>query len=189
MTRAGKSCSKCAGAGSGNFEASAADDGLGVANARGHAQQNRHLPLLGNFDGAQHELVGFLRVGGLKHGHAGSQGIATIVLLVLTGGHAGIVGRYNDQRPVEADIGHGKQWVGSHVQADMLHGDERALAGKGDADSNLKRNFFVGRPLGFAAQFFEGFQYFCRGSAGVSGTELHPGIQGGHGDRLVTAEQ
>ena len=71
----------------------------------------------------------------------------------------------------------------------MFHGYKRARTGKGDADPNFQRYFLVGRPLRPSTQRFEGLQYLCRWSAGISCTEFHPGVEGGHGNRLITAKQ
>ena len=160
-----------------------------MADARGHAQQNRHLPALGDLDGAHRELVSLLRVRGLEHGHPGSEGVAPVVLLVLARSHPRIVGRNHHQRPVQPDQRHGEQGVGGHIQPDVLHGDQSAGAGKGDTDPHLQRHLFVGRPLRSSTQAFKGFQYLRRGSTRISRAESHPGVEGGHGDRLVTAQQ
>ena len=173
----------------GNGHRAAPDDGLGMTDARGQSQENRRVPSLGDFDSTECELVGFLRVRGLQHGHRGSQRITPVVLLILTGGHPRIVGRDHYQSPVQPNGGHGEQGVRGNIQPDVLHGDNGALAGKGDANRHFQRHFLVGRPLRSSAESFEGFQYFRGGSAGIAGSERHVGVEGSHGYRLVTAQQ
>ena len=63
-----------------------------VRDARGGAQQHRRVELLGQLEGPGHEVVGLLAVGGLEHGDPGEGGEVAVVLLVLRGVHAGVVG-------------------------------------------------------------------------------------------------
>ena len=70
--------------------------------------------------------------------------------------------------PVDAGVGGGEQRVGRHVQADVLHGDQRARAGEGRAERHLQGHLLVGRPLGRARRArrtLRGFRWrACRGS-------------------------
>ena len=100
----------------------------------------------------------------------------------------GIVGRNHHQRAVQPRIRHGKQRIGGHIQAHVLHGHQGARAGKGHADAHLQRHFLVGRPLRPPAQSFEGFENLRRGRAGISRAELHAAFKGGHGNGFVAAQ-
>ena len=165
------------------------DHAFGMTHAGGDAQEHGKAPALGDIDGAQGEIIRFLGIGGLEHGHAGGHCVAAIVLLILAGSHARIVGRDDYQRAGDAGVGHGEEWIGRHVQADVFHGGERAAAGERHADRDLERHLFVRRPLGVAAERSERFQNFGGWRARVAGAQVHPRIQSGQRHRLVAAQQ
>jgi hypothetical protein len=112
-----------------------------------------------------------------------------VVLLVLAGRHARIVGGDDDQAAFDIGVGGGEQRVGGDVEADVLHGHQGAAAGEGDADADFQGDLLVGRPLRLAAQVVEGFQDFRGGRAGIAGAQGHAGVQGGEGDGLVAVEE
>ncbi len=145
--------------------------GATVANPRGGAKQDGNLPALGNLDGGAQEIVSLLGVGRLEHGHAGGDGVTAVVLFVLAGVHARIIGGNDDQGAGHSGVGDGEERVGGDVQADVFHGGHGARAAKGRADGDLQRDFFVGGPLGAAAQLGKILQDFGRGRAGIAGAE------------------
>jgi hypothetical protein len=104
--------------------------------------------------------VGFLGVGWFEHGNGGGDSIMTIILLILAGGHAGVVGGDYDEGAANAGVGGGEQGVGGHIQADMFHRSDSPSATKGGADGHFESHLFVGRPLGVSADFGEVFQDF-----------------------------
>ncbi len=53
-----------------------------------------------------------------------------VVLLVLRGVHAGVVGGDHHEAGVDAGESERHEGVGGDVQADVLHGDQGARAGK-----------------------------------------------------------
>ena len=165
------------------------NDRVAVADARGGTQQHRHLPPLGNLEGGKQEIVGFLRIGRLEHRHAGGDGVTAVVLLVLAGRHAGIVGGNDHQSARDAGVGRGEQRVGGDVQADVFHRGDGARAGKGDAERHFQRDLFIGRPLAVPAQFGEAFQDFGGRRAGVTGAERHAGITRGQRNGFVAAQE
>ncbi len=162
---------------------------LRVADAGGHPEHHRELPALGELEGGQGEVVGLLRVGGLEHGEAGRPGVVPVVLLVLRGGHARIVGRDHHQPGRHAGVGDREERVGGHVHAHVLHGDERAGAAEGGPDADLERHLLVGRPLGPSPEGVERLQDLGGGGAGVARAEPHPGVARGGRDRLVTGKK
>ncbi len=124
---------------------------LRVADTRGDAEQHGNFPALRNFDGCEREVVSFLRVGRLQHRHSGGHGVTAVVLFVLARRHAGIIRRDHDQRADHAGMGRAEKRIGGHVEADVFHRDERPRAAVSHADADFERDFFVRRPLGFAA--------------------------------------
>ena len=147
------------------------------------------MPALGDLDGHQGEVVGLLRVRGLEHGHAGGHGVAAVVLLVLAGGHARIVGGDDHQARLHVRVGGGEQRVGGHVQPDVLHGDQGAGAAEGRPQAHLQGHLLVGRPLGAAAQLVERLQDLSGRRARIARPEPHPGMQGGKCNGLVPTEE
>ena len=95
----------------------------------------------------EHEIVRFLGIRRLEHRHAGRDRVAPVVLLVLAGGHAGIVGGDDHQPAGDSGVGGGEERVRGDVQADVFHGGQGARAPEGGAERHFERDLFVGRPL------------------------------------------
>ncbi len=55
----------------------------------------------------------------------GMRSVIPIVLLILRGVHARVIGGHNDQPRLHARVGEGEEGISRHVQPDMLHGHER----------------------------------------------------------------
>ena len=105
--------------------------------------------------------------------------------------NAGIVADGEHQPAVHADIGLRHEGVGGDVEADMFHGGERAAAGEGRADGDVKRDLFVGRPL--RVQVFrrivgERLEDFRARRARIGGGDLHAGLPGAARDRFVAGQ-
>ena len=90
---------------------------------------------------------------------------------------------------VDAGIRNGEEHIGGHIQAHVLHGDQRATLGEGDAHAHFGGHFFVGRPLSPSAEVGKGFQDFGGRRAGVAGAEGDAGVQGRERDGFVAAEE
>jgi hypothetical protein len=157
------------------------DQGLGMADPGGQAQDHRNLPAFRDFEGGQGVVVGFLGVAGFQHGRHGGAGVVAVVLLVLAGGHARVVGGDDDQAAIDIGVGGGEQGVGGDVEAHVLHGHQGAAAGEGHAEAHFQGHLLVGRPLGAAAQMSRdtpGFPWRgCRDSR-CPGPRRHAGRRG-----------
>ncbi len=188
ITRPGMSRSKF-GADAGGVSFRGRTIGLGMADPRGDAKQHRDAPALGDFDGRRREIVRLLRVGRLQHRHAGGDGVAPVVLLVLARGHAGVVGRDDDQRGGHAGVRGGEERVGGHVEADVLHRHQRARVAEGGAEGDLHRHLLIRRPLRPAAQFREAFEDLGGRGSRIARAQRDARIAGRQGNRLVAAQQ
>ena len=114
------------------------------------------------------------------------------VLLVLRAMNPGIVAHGEHQPAVHPDIGLRHERVGGDVEADMFHGGERAPAGKGGADRNIKRDLFVGRPLRvqvLSRIAGQGLENFGAGRAGIGGGDFHAGFPGAARDRFIAGQR
>ena len=67
-------------------------------------------------------------------GTLAKRGEVAVVLLVLRGVHAGVVGGDDHQAGVDAGERERHERVGGHVEADVLHGHQGAGAGQRGAD-------------------------------------------------------
>ena len=86
---------------------------------------------------------------GSSIGHLGEARVVAVVLLVLRAEcMPGSSARDDHQAAVHAGVGDGHERVGGDVQADVLHGAQRARPGQGRAERHLQRDLLVGRPLG-----------------------------------------
>ena len=135
------------------------------------------------------ELGVLLALGGIRrfqHRELCRNGIIAGVLFVLGGMQARVVRHAQNHAAVYADITHGKERVGCHIEADMLHGAEGTRAAEGCAGGNLCRHLFVGRP--FAENFIvlrgrlRNLRAWC---SGVAGNHPHTGLIEAAGNGLV----
>ena len=94
---------------------------LGVADPGGGAVQHRRVEQLGHLAGQGHKVLALLGIAGLHHGDLGSPGIVAVVLLILRGMAAGIVGGDHDERAAHAHVAGGEQGVRRYVQAHHFH--------------------------------------------------------------------
>ena len=128
------------------------EDALGVADPRGHPEQHRRTEFVRQTEGFDEEVIALLRIGRLEHGDARAHRVAPVVLFVLAGGHAGIVGGDHHHAPRRAGVGDGEEGICRHVEPHVLHGDEAPAVGQGHADAHFEGAFFVGSPFGGAAE-------------------------------------
>ncbi len=123
-------------------------DGFAVGDAGRGAEQHGGIVPFRQLEGDPGEILAFLGIRGLQHGHLGELSVIAVVLLVLRGMHLRIIGGHQDQPPFDAGIGKGEQGIGRHVDPHMLHGDKGARTGKRGAHGHLESDFLIGRPGG-----------------------------------------
>ena len=129
---------------------------------------------------------------GSSTGTVASCAVDARVLLVLRAVNAGIVAHGEHQPAVHADVGLRHEGVGGDVEADMLHGGERALAGERSADRHVERDLFVGRPLRvqvLGRVVGQRFEDFGARRAGIGGGDLDAGLPGAARDRFVAGQR
>ncbi len=110
------------------------------------------LSSLGQLEGLDRQVVALLLVARLEAGDEGELGVDAAVLLVLAGVHPRVV----RDRQHEAAVGAGHrrvhERVGGHVEADVLHADQRPLAGPAHAERLFVGHLLVGAPEGVDAR-------------------------------------
>ena len=158
---------------------------LRMADAGGHPVEDGQLPPLGHFDRREEEVVRLLAVRRLDHRQSGGNGVAAVVLLVLRGGHAGVVRGDHDQGAAHTGVGRGEQRIRGDVQSDVLHRHEDPGVGESGAQADFQGHLLVWRPLGPPAEGIECFEDFRRRCAGIAGAESHAGVQRGECDGFV----
>ena len=162
----------------------------GVRDAHGGANHADGGELLGEPEGLLGHLEGFLRIGGLEHGHAGKRGVVTAVLLVLGGEHARVVGREQHEAAANPRIRKRHERVCGDVDADVLHGDKGAVPGHGEAQGVLERDLLVDRPLGIhVIELGERLKSLGGRGSGVSETGVAAGLPCAPGNGLIAAQQ
>ena len=157
----------------------------------GGAQQHRHIKALGDLKGRPGKVQTFLRIRRLQHGQPGGTGIVTVVLLILGGMHAGIVGGDDDEATAHAVVGRSKNGIRRHIDAHMLHGADASDAGDGSAVGHLRSHLFVGRPFAVKGVFIlgEGFKHLCAGRAGICGADFDACFICAPGNGLVAGKE
>ncbi len=164
-------------------------DGLGVADAGGHPVEDGQLPPLGDFDSRKEEVVGLLRVRWLEHRQARGDGISAVVLFVLRGGHARVVGADDDQGAADARVRGREERIRGDVEPNVLHRDDDSGVGEGGAEPDLEGDLLVGRPLRPAAERVEGLENLGGWGARIAGPERDARVKRGEGDGLVAGEE
>ena len=165
------------------------EDALGVADAGGDPEQHRAAVRFGELKGADQEVIALLRIRRLQHRHPGRDRIAAVVLFILAGGHAGIVGADDHQPAGRAGVGDRKERVGGDVEPDMFHRDQRTAVRKSDADADFESGLFVRSPLGGAALLAEFVEDLRRRRAGITDAEVYAAVESGHRDGLIAARK
>ena len=166
-------------------------DALGVAHPGGHAEQHRDVEGFADVIRLLHEIHALLAVRRLHHGQLGELGVIAVILLILGGMQVRVVGGYDDEPAVDAQIGGGEHGVRRHIDAHVLHGAYRPHAGDGRAVGRLQRHLFIGRPLAVQHLFILGqvLKYLRAGCAGVGRAEFYTGLVSPPGHRLIACHQ
>jgi hypothetical protein len=116
--------------------------------------------------------------------------MGAVVLLVLRGVHAGVVGAHDDQPPVHAREREGHERIGRHVEAHVLHGDDGAPAGQRSPNGGLEGDLLVDAPLGMDALEMGGRLEDLGGRrARIPAGETGPSAHGAVGDGFVPREE
>ncbi|MPN18453.1 hypothetical protein SDC9_165813 [bioreactor metagenome] len=145
------------------------DHALSVGYARAHLEDYGGVERFGESVGENRKILGFLRVGGLKHRQLRRLGVMAGILLVLRAMHSRVVGYAYDHTAVYAGVGECEQRVGRDVEPDVLHAAEAALSGKRRAAGGFHGNLFVRSPLGiYLIIFCVEFGYFGAWGAGIA---------------------
>ena len=160
-----------------------------MADPGGGAQHDRLLQFAGQTKGLAGHFLGFLSRNGLKTGQRGETGVMAVVLLVLAGMAAGVVGREHHQTAGQADIGRGKQGIGGHVEAHMLHGHQAHGAAQGTAGGHFHGDLLVNgvfQPVAaLTAQAEEGVGHFRGRRARITGNHVHARFQSAAHDSFI----
>ena len=124
------------------------DDRPRVREPRHQADHHRDAEALGVVEGLARHVVRFLLRRRLEAGDAREVGVEPAVLLVLRAVHARVVGHGHHEAAVDRDQRAVHEGIGRHVEADVLHRDERAAADERDAEGRLIGRLLVGAPVG-----------------------------------------
>jgi len=164
--------------------------GFGMGDARRRAQKDRRVELFAEGEGELDILLRFLGIGRLQHGNFGELGVVAVVLLVLRAVHGRIIGADDDQSPRDSGVADGKNRIGGHVHADVLHHRQRPGAAQSRADGHFHRDFFIGRPFGVNAVVpGELLHDFGAGRARVGRRKPHARLIHAAGDGFISRHQ
>jgi len=84
-------------------------------------------------------------------GTPGRNRIAPVVLFVLAGGHARIIGGHHHECAPDTRVRCGEQHIRGNIQAHVLHGDDGPRIPEGSAEGYFRGDLLVWRPLRLAA--------------------------------------
>ena len=164
--------------------------GLNVADAGGHADDDRDFVVLGEGEGPFDHFVGFLGIRRLQDRQVAKAAPVAGILLVLRGGQPHVVGYHDDQPADHAGQRLSHEGVGRDVHADVLHGRQRTRSRQRSAYGDFHCDFFVDRPFGVDVGIKRDvFQDFGGGGARIGGGDPDAGFPGGAGDRFVAGEE
>ena len=124
-----------------------------VGHAGGHAHEHGEAYLLAQLVGLLHHVVGLLLGAGLQRGNHRELTVEAAVLLVLGGVHRGVVSHEDHQAAVHTRHTRVNEGVGAHVQAHMLHADQRTLAHEGHTQGSLHSRLLVSTPAAMNVAF------------------------------------
>ncbi len=166
------------------------DQGLHVIDARGHAQNDWHLELLGQLESSQGHRVGLLRIRRLEHRHMRKTPPVARILFVLGRRKPDIVGNGDDQTADHTGQRQGHQRIGGDVHAHMLHAAKGARPRVCGTDGHLQRDLLVDRPLGIQIRIGrDHFQHLGGRGARIGCRHLDAGLPDRARHSLVTGQQ
>lgn len=99
-----------------------------VRHAGGRPNHHGHPHLRRKCERRHGHILHFLRGGGFEAGKPEQAGILPIILLVLAGEHARVVGAVHYEAPTDAEIRQRAERIGGDVEADVLHGGQTVQA-------------------------------------------------------------
>ena len=113
-----------------------------------------------------------------------------VVLLVLAGMAAGVVGGEHHQAAGQADVHRGEQGVGGHVEPHMLHGNQAHGPAQSPAGGHFHGHLLVDgvfQPVAaLPAQAEEGISHFRGRRARITGNHMHARFQSAAHDGFIT---
>ena len=168
-----------------------------------HAAQMRHAGSGTHHDGHAQlmreperrngHVFHFLRGGRFKQGEAEQTAVIAVILLVLAGKEAGIIGIVDDQGALDADVAQRAERVGRHVEPDMFHGTETVQPGHGRTCRRFHGNFFIGAEFhaegGASLKLEKQRAHFGRRCAGVGAGEIEACFVGSSHQSLIAHEK
>ena len=162
---------------------------FGMREAGCAPQDHRRLELLAHLQADAHEAAGLFAIRRFDAGEFAEARILAIVLLVLRGERARIVGAHQHQPAFDAGVRKRHQAVGGDVDADVLHRCQGARPTERRADDVIQRHLLVAGPLrldaGIAGEVFQNLRRRC---AGISRGVLHPRFPRPQGDGFVARQ-
>ena len=168
------------------------DGRVAVVHTGGGAQEDRRAVLLGKVERCLDHFIGFFRCGGVEAGELGKGRERPGVLLGLRRDGTRVVGDEDDHAALHAHILEAHEGVGGHVEADLLHGHQRAGTGIGGAGGELHGGFFVDGPFDvgvFSFPFGDRLQNFRGGGAGVTADDVDACRQRAERDGFVAHQE
>ena len=123
-----------------------------VRDAHRRAQNDRHAVFLRERERGVDHFFRFARRRWIEHRHFGENREKARVLFGLRGKRPRIITHDHDESAHDACVRRAQQRIARDVQADLLHGDRRALAGPTRRERNFERDLFVDRPLDVGVQ-------------------------------------
>ena len=164
-----------------------------VRHAGGRPNHHGHPHLRRKCERSHGHILHFLRGGGFEAGKPEQAGILPIILLVLAGEHARVVGAVHHEAPTDAEIRQRAERIGGDVEADVLHGGQTVQAAHGRARNGFHRHFLVGGEIhaetARALQFVQQVAHFRGRGAGIAARVVEPGFIRAPHERLVAHEQ
>ena len=168
-------------------------DGLvAVVDTRGGAQQHRASDALGELERILDHSVGVCDARRIEARELGVLREGARVLLGLRRDGTGVVGHQDHHAALHTYICKAHERVGRHVQAHLLHGDQRAGARVGGAGGNLHGSLLVDRPLhvGLATLALgHGLEHLGGRGARVAGHHVDARRERAERDGLVTHQE
>ena len=125
----------------------------GVTDTGGGSHHDGYLIPLGEIEGLLDHLLGFTGRGGGENRHLGEMGKETAVLFCLGAVRAWIIGRDDNEAPLNTYVSGTGEGIRGHIQAHLLHGDCCPLSGIAMRQCYLESCLFIDGPLDVQGQF------------------------------------
>ena len=165
---------------------------ISMIHPRGSAKEYRRSIFFREVKSFLDHLISFTHGRRVKDRHFGKHCKRARILLCLGRDRTGVIRHKHDHAALHADVLQTHKGIGSHVQSDLLHGDQRPRACIGRACSHFHACLLIDRPLHIniaGVPLRDRLQHLRRRCPRISRDQVHSCRQGAESDGFISHQK